>query len=169
MSGLIYTATAIRMVVPVAGANIWEIQATLNTSLLVRTITISFLPIFTYAGGGNVISYANVTLQTLTGLGSGGIRVNPAPQETYNTVAAVTTFNSLVTTPGTTGTVLHAASPSLSAGDFAVLGSMNSSGYYQICPRPMSGGEMLGVFVQPIVTGTPGPITMTSVVEFEEF
>ena len=101
--GLVYTASFSNVSITNAAQNIWEIIAAAGTSLLVHSIRLTFTPTIVSGVAQDVRALLNVQLITTTG--SGGVAVTPAPLNPRNTVAAVTTFNRTVTTPGSASTV----------------------------------------------------------------
>ena len=102
-SGLMYTASFNAVSVTNAAQNIWEIIAAAGVSVLVHSIRLTFVPTITSGVAQDVRAQINV--QTISTTGTGGSAVTPAPLNTRNSLAAVTTFNRLVTTPGTLGVV----------------------------------------------------------------
>jgi len=101
--GLMYTASFNSVSVTNAAQNIWEIIAAAGTSLLIHSIRLTFSPTIVSGVAQDVRAQLNV--QRITTTGTGGVAVTPAPVNQRNTVAAVTTFNRTVTTPGTAGVV----------------------------------------------------------------
>jgi hypothetical protein len=102
-SGLMYTASFQNVTVTNAAQNIWEIIAAAGTSLLIHSIRLTFTPTITSGVAQDVRAQLNI--QTISTTGTGGSAKTPAPLNVRNTVTAVTTFNSLVTTPGTLGVI----------------------------------------------------------------
>src|SRR5208283_1487151 len=96
-NGLMYTAKAQAVSVTSAAQNLWEIIAAAGVSLLIHSIRIEFTPTVV-SGVAQDVRY-NLNIQTLSTTGTGGSAITPAALNRRNTVAAVTTFNSLVTTP----------------------------------------------------------------------
>ena len=101
--GLMYTASFNNVAVTNAAQNIWEIIAAAGTSLLIHSIRLTFAPTIVSGVAQDVRAQMNV--QIITSTGTGGVAVTPAAINPRNTVAAVTTFNRTVTTPGTASTV----------------------------------------------------------------
>jgi hypothetical protein len=101
--GLVYTASFNSASVTNAAQNIWEIIAAAGTSLLVHSIRLTFNP--TIVSGVAQDVRAQLNIQVITTTGTGGVAVTPAPLNKRNTLAAVTTFNRTVTTPGTAGAI----------------------------------------------------------------
>ena len=102
-SGLMYTASFQNVTVTNAAQNIWEIIAAAGTSILVHSIRLTFTPTITSGVAQDVRAQLNI--QTISTTGTGGSATTPTPLNTRNSVAAVTTFNRLVTTPGTLGVI----------------------------------------------------------------
>jgi hypothetical protein len=154
-AGLIYTAVARNISIPGASGQLWEIAAT--SSIVVRSISLSFIPQF------NVTSMARVQVATLSTLGAGGSSVTPGPQDPRNTVGAKTSFISLLTTPGTVLSVLTASNVRVdSKDDYEAL---RHFGPWHVAGLPMSGGSKLGVLITGI---SSDPFSVTSTIEFEE-
>ncbi len=109
--GLFYTASFQNVTVTNAAQNIWEIIAAAGVSLLVHSLRLTFTPTITSGVAQDVRAQLNV--QTITSTGTGGSAKTPAPVNKRNTLAAVTTFNSLVTTPGTLGVVMDSENVSI--------------------------------------------------------
>jgi hypothetical protein len=159
-TGLIYTAVARNIAIPVSSGQLWEISAT--ASIIIRSISISFIPIV--QAFVDVTSMASLQVASLSSLGTGGSAVTPAAQDPRNTVGATTSFRSLVTTPGAVLSVLTASNVRADLkDDYQALGHY---GLWRVAGLPMSGGSRLGV----LITGdTNNPFSVTSVIEFEEF
>jgi hypothetical protein len=102
--GLIYTASFTNVSVASAAQNIWEILAGSTTSILIHSLRLTFSP--TIVSGVAQDVRANLNWQTITAPGSGGASVTPTALNRRNTLAAVSTFQRTVTTPGTLGVVL---------------------------------------------------------------
>ena len=101
--GLMYTASFNAVSVTNAAQNIWEVIAAAGTSLLVHSIRLTFAPTIVSGVAQDVRAQLNV--QVITTTGTGGVAVTPTPVNKRNTLAAVTTFNRTVTTPGTAGSI----------------------------------------------------------------
>jgi hypothetical protein len=102
--GLVYTASFNSVSVTNAAQNIWEIIAAAGTSLLIHSIRLTFNP--TIVSGVAQDVRAQLNIQTISTTGTGGVAVTPAALNRRNTLAAVTTVNRTVTTPGTAGTIM---------------------------------------------------------------
>jgi hypothetical protein len=101
--GLMYTASFNSVSVTNAAQNIWEVIAAAGTSLLVHSIRLTFSPTIVSGVAQDVRAQLNV--QVISTTGTGGVAVTPTPVNKRNTLAAVTTFNRTVTTPGTAGAI----------------------------------------------------------------
>lgn len=109
--GLVYTASFQNVTVTNAAQNIWEIIAAAGVSLLIHSIRLTFTPTITSGVAQDVRAQLNI--QTITTTGTGGSATTPAAVNRRNTLAAVTTFNRLVTTPGTLGVVMDSENVSI--------------------------------------------------------
>ena len=109
--GLFYTASFQNVGVTNAAQNIWEIIAAAGTSLLIHSIRFTVTPTITSGVAQDVRAQLNV--QTISTTGTGGTATTPQPLNPRNTVAAVTTFNRLVTTPGTLGVIMDSENVSI--------------------------------------------------------
>lgn len=109
--GLVYTASFSNVSVTNAAQNIWEIIAAAGVSVLVHSIRLTITPTIVSGVAQDVRAQLNV--QTITTTGTGGTSVTPAALNRRNTLAAVTTFNRLVTTPGTLGVVMDSENVSI--------------------------------------------------------
>lgn len=109
--GLEYTVKLSQVSVTNAAQNLVEFIAAATASVLIHSIRLEFVPTIT-SGVAQDVRY-QLNLQTITSTGTGGSSVTPQPVNSRNTVAAVTTVNSLVTTPGTLGVVMSSAAPSV--------------------------------------------------------
>jgi len=110
-NGLIYTASFSNVSITNAAQNIWEFIAGAGCSVLIHSIRLTITPTITSGVAQDVRAVLN--LQRISTTGTGGTAVTPAPTNARNTVAAVTTTNRLVTTPGTPGTVLDSENVSI--------------------------------------------------------
>lgn len=110
-NGLIYTASFSNVSVTNAAQNIWEIIAGAGCSVLIHSIRLTVTPTITSGVAQDV--RANLNLQRISTTGTGGTAVTPVAINARNSVTAVTTFNRLVTTPGTAGNVLDSENVSI--------------------------------------------------------
>lgn len=101
--GLVYTATD-TWTLANSAQNIWEIIAAAGVSVLVHSIRITWSP--TIVSGVAQDVRAQLAIQTISTTGSGGSAATARALNRRNTVAAVTTCNRGVTTPGTLGVVM---------------------------------------------------------------
>ena len=111
-SGLVYTASFQNVTVTNAAQNIWEIIAAAGVSVLVHSIRLTFTPTITSGVAQDVRAQLNI--QTISTTGTGGSAKTPSALNRRNSLAAVTTFNSLVTTPGTLGVIMDSENVSIS-------------------------------------------------------
>lgn len=155
MNGLIYTATQTNVTVTNAAQNLWEIIAAAGVSILIHSIRIEFVPTITSGVAQDV--RAQLNLQTITSTGTGGSAVTPRATNRRNTVAAVTTVNGLVTTPGTLGVVMSSSNPSVIVPYERI--------YTPDQRIPVSGGARFAV---NLGAGLGGSVTMSSEIYFEE-
>jgi len=102
-SGLMYTVSFSNVSVTNAAQNIWELIAAAGVSFIIHSIRLTFTPTITSGVAQDVRALLNI--QNITTTGSGGSAKTPVAENLRNTVAAVTTCNALVTTPGTAGVV----------------------------------------------------------------
>lgn len=153
--GLVYTASVSNVTVTNAAQNLWEIIAAAGVSLLVHSIRIEFVPTITSGVAQDVRAQLNI--QTITTTGTGGSAVTPRAVNRRNTVAAASTVNSLVTTPGTLGVVMSSSNPSVIVP------------YERIFTPdqriPISGGARLAI---NLGAGLGGSVTMSSEIYLEE-
>ena len=155
-NGLMYTAKAQAVSVTSVAQNLWEIIAGAGVSLLIHSIRIEFVPTIV-SGVAQDVRYA-LAIQIISTTGTGGSAVTPQPEHPRNTVAAVTTFNSLVTTPGTAGAVKSASQPSI---------ILPYERIYTPDQRiPIAGGGRLAI---NLAAGLGATYTMSSEIYFEEF
>jgi len=151
-----YTARVQNVTVTNAAQNLFEIIAAAATSLLVSAIRIEFVPLI-YSGVAQDLRFY-LSIASLSSTGTGGVAVMPAAQHPRNTVAAVTTINSLVTSPGIVATVKSASDPSVLTPYDRVFTSEQR--------YPIVGGGRLGI----AITGSLGQsLTMSAQVDFEEY
>lgn len=155
-NGLMYLATQQNVSVTNAAQNLWEIIAASGTSLLIHSIRIEFVPTITSGVAQDV--RAQLAIQTITTTGTGGSAVTPRAEHPRNTVAAVTTFNGLVTTPGTLGVVKSSSNPSVIV-PFERIFTPDQR-------IPVTGGGRLAI---NLGAGLGGTVTMSSEIYFEEF
>ena len=101
--GLIYTASFSNVSVTNAAQNFWEFIGASTASVLIHSIRITFTP--TINSGVAYDVRALINWGYMTGTGTGGSATTPVALNKRNTVAAVTTVNRLVTTPGATPTI----------------------------------------------------------------
>lgn len=109
--GLMYTASFQNVTVTNAAQNIWEFICASNVGILIHSIRLTFTPTITSGVAQDVRAQLNI--QTITTTGTGGTATTPAAVNPRNTVAAATTVNRLVTTPGTLGTVMSSDNVSI--------------------------------------------------------
>lgn len=100
-SGLMYTASFENLTVTNAAQDIWEFVAAAGVSILIHSIRVTFSPTITSGVAQDV--RARFLMQQRSTTGSGGTAQTPRAVNRRNTVAAATTCNSGVTTPGTAG------------------------------------------------------------------
>ena len=154
--GLMYTATFQNVSVTNVAQNIWEIIAAAATSLLIHSIRLTITPSIVSGVAQDV--RAQLAIQTITTTGSGGVAVTPGALNRRNTVAAVTTFNRTVTTPGTLGVVMDAEIASVIVPFERV---------YTADQRiPITGGGRLAL---NLAAGLGGTFVCSSEIYFEEF
>jgi hypothetical protein len=110
-SGLFYTASFNNVSISNVAQNLWELIAAAGVPLLLHSIRLTITPTITSGVAQDVRAQLNV--QRISTTGSGGSAKTPAPVNSRNTVAASTTANALVTTPGTAGTVLDSENVSI--------------------------------------------------------
>ena len=107
MNGLLYTASfENKALVTGAIENIWEMVAAAGVAVLVYGFRFTIKP--TITSGIAQDERLRIAIQTISTTGTGGTAATPAAVNPRNTVAAATTCNYLVTTPGTAGTILMA-------------------------------------------------------------
>ena len=99
--GLIYTAVGENISITSAAQDIIEVIAAAGVSILIHSVRLTIIP--TIVSGVAQDVRLRLRQQQRTTTGSGGAGVTPRAVNRRNTVAAVTTVNQLVTTPGTTG------------------------------------------------------------------
>lgn len=110
-SGLMYTFSFSNVSVTNAAQNIFEMIAGSGASVLVHSIRLTFTP--TIVSGVAQDVRANLNIQRISTTGTGGSATTPVAVNSRNTVAALTTVNRLVTTPGTAGNVLDSENVSI--------------------------------------------------------
>ena len=103
-NGLMYTHSFSNVSITNAAQNIWEMICAAGVSILVHSIRLTITP--TIVSGVAQDVRANLSIQTISTTGTGGTAVTPAAVNRRNSLAAVTTVNRLVTTPGTLGVVM---------------------------------------------------------------
>lgn len=155
-NGLMYTASQQNVSVTNAAQNLWEIIAAAGTSLLIHSIRVEFVPTITSGVAQDV--RAQLAIQTISTTGTGGSAVTPRAAHPRNTVAAVSTFNGLVTIPGTLGVVKSASTPSVIV-PFERIFTPDQR-------IPITGGGRLAI---NLGAGLGGTVTMSSEIYFEEF
>lgn len=155
-NGLMYTAEQQGVTVTNAAQNLLEIIAAAGVSLLIHSIRIEFVP--TIASGVAQDVRAAIAIQTITTTGTGGSAITPRAVNPRNSVAAVTTVNGLVTTPGTLGVVKSAHNPSVIVPFERI--------YTPDQRIPISGGGRLAI---NLGAGLGGSVLMSSEIYFEEF
>ena len=102
-NGLMYTVSFSNVSITNTAQNIWELIAAAATSFIIHSVRLTITPTITSGVAQDVRALLNI--QNITTTGSGGSAKTPTPTNIRNTVAAVTTCNALVTTPGTAGVV----------------------------------------------------------------
>jgi hypothetical protein len=110
-NGLIYTASFNNISMTNAAQNIWEFIAGASCSVLIHSIRVTVTPTITSGVAQDV--RGTFTLQVISTTGTGGTAVTPTATNRRNTVAAATTCNRLVTTPGTPGAVYDSENVSI--------------------------------------------------------
>jgi hypothetical protein len=155
-NGLMYTAKLQSVTVTNAAQNLFEFIAAAATSLLIHSIRLEFVPTITSGVAQDV--RAAIAIQSITTTGSGGTAVTPAAEHPRNTVAAVTTVNSLVTTPGTLGVVKSAHQPSIIVPFERI--------YTPDQRIPITGGGRLAI---SLAAGLGSSVTLSAEIYFEEF
>lgn len=155
-NGLMYTAKLQSVTVTNAAQNLFEFIAAAATSLLIHSIRLEFVPTITSGVAQDV--RAAIAIQSITTTGSGGTAVTPAAEHPRNTVAAVTTINSLVTTPGTLGVVKSAHQPSIIVPFERI--------YTPDQRIPITGGGRLAI---NLAAGLGSSVTLSAEIYFEEF
>jgi hypothetical protein len=154
--GLMYTASCSAVSVTNAAQNLWELIAAAGVSILVHSIRITWSPTITSGVAQDVRAQLNI--QTITTTGTGGSAVTPRAVNRRNTLAAVTTVNNLVTTPGTLGVIMDSELASIIVPFERI--------YTPDQRIPISGGNRLAVNLGAGL-GTTYP--MSSEIYFEEF
>jgi hypothetical protein len=109
--GLVYTASVDAVSVTNAAQDLLEFVAAAGVPLLIHSIRVTFVPTITSGVAQDV--RARLQLQQRSTTGTGGSAVTPRAVSRRNSVAAATTVNSLVTTPGTTGLLWSAEEVSI--------------------------------------------------------
>lgn len=155
-NGLMYTAKQQSVSVTNAAQNLWEIIAAASTSLLIHSIRLEFVPTITSGVAQDV--RAAISIQTISTTGTGGSAITPIAEHPRNSVAAVTTFNSLVTAPGTLGVVKSASNPSIIV-PFERIFTPDQR-------IPITGGGRLAI---NLAAGLGSTIVLSSEIYFEEF
>ena len=155
-NGLMYIAKQQAVSCTNVAQNLWEIIAAAGVSLLIHSIRIEFTPTIV-SGVAQDVRYA-LAFQTISTTGTGGSAITLQPENTRNTVAAVTTFNGLVTTPGTLAAVKSAFQPSVIV-PFERIFTPDQR-------IPISGGGRLAI---NLAAGLGGTVVMSSEIYFEEF
>lgn len=109
--GLVYTASFSNVTVTNAAQNLWELIAAAGVSLLIHSIRLTFTPTITSGVAQDVRALLNI--QTISTTGTGGTAITPRALNRRNTIAAVTTANSLVTTPGSLSVIMDSENVSI--------------------------------------------------------
>lgn len=99
--GLMYTASFENLTVTAGAQDIWEFVAAAGVSILIHSVRVTIAPTVTSGVAQDV--RMRLEMQQRTTTGSGGTSQTPRALNRRNTVAAATTCNSGVTTPGTAG------------------------------------------------------------------
>jgi hypothetical protein len=110
-NGLMYTVSFSNVSITNAAQNIWELIAGAGCSVLIHSMRLTITPTITSGVAQDVRALLNI--QKITTTGTGGSAKTPAAVNNRNTVAAVTTCNSLVTTPGSASTILDSENVSI--------------------------------------------------------
>jgi hypothetical protein len=110
-NGLMYTVSFSNVSITNAAQNIWELIAGAGCSVLIHSVRLTVTPTITSGVAQDVRALLN--LQKITTTGTGGSAKTPAAVNNRNTVAAVTTCNALVTTPGSASTILDSENVSI--------------------------------------------------------
>jgi hypothetical protein len=158
-NGLMYTAKFQSVTVTNAAQNLWE-MITGAASILIHSIRIEFVPTITSGVAQDV--RAAIAIQTISSTGTGGSAVTPVAEHPRNTIASLTTVNSLVTTPGTLALVKSASNPSVIV-PFERIFTPD-----QRIPVA-SGGGTGGRLAINLAAGLGGSVVMSSEIYFEEF
>ena len=101
--GLVYTAAFENASITNVAQDIWEFIAAAGVSLLLHSVRLTISPTITSGVAQDV--RIRLQMQQRTTTGSGGTGATPRAVNRRNTVAAATTCNYLVTTPGTGGVI----------------------------------------------------------------
>jgi hypothetical protein len=151
-----YTARVQNVTVTNVAQNLFEIIAAGATSLLIHAIRIEFVPSIVSGVGQDLRFFLSIA--SLSSTGTGGTAVMPSALHPRNTVAAVTTINSLVTSPGTVVAIKSASDPSVLTPYDRVFTSDQRI--------PVVGGGRLGI----AITGSLGQsLSMSGTIDFEEY
>lgn len=110
-NGLMYTVKLSQVSVTNAAQNLFEFIGAATAAVLIHSVRLEFVPTITSGVAQDV--RAQINFQTISTTGTGGSSVTPQPTNQRNTVSAVTTVNSLVTTPGTLSVVDGSFAPSV--------------------------------------------------------
>ena len=102
-SGLIYTVSFENTTITNAPQDIWEFVAAAGVSILIHSVRLTIAPTITSGVAQDV--RMRLQMQQRSTTGSGGTAQTPRALNRRNTVAAATTCNSGVTTPGTSGNI----------------------------------------------------------------
>lgn len=102
-NGLMYTVSFGSVSLPNAATGIFEISAA-SCAVLIHSIRVTFIPTIT----SGIAQDVRLPLQSarITTLGSGGSATTPRPVNSRNTLTPSGTYNTMNTTPGTTGNIL---------------------------------------------------------------
>jgi len=102
-NGLMYTVSFENTTITNAVQDIWEFVAAAGVSILIHSVRLTIAPTITSGVAQDV--RIRLQMQQRTTTGSGGTAQTPRALNRRNTVAAATTCNSGVTTPGTSGVI----------------------------------------------------------------
>lgn len=110
-NGLMYTASFSNASITNAAQNIWELIAASAVAVLVHSIRLTITPTITSGVAQDVRAQLNI--QQISTTGTGGSAKTPTAVNRRNTLAAATTANALVTTPGTAGVIYDSENVSI--------------------------------------------------------
>lgn len=169
VNGLGYIAALNNVTVTSGGVNLWEILPGASVSVTIKKIRIALaVPV---ALGVEWPGFCTVSLWFLTTVGTGGLVVVPEPQHPRMVTAPLTTFNSLVTSPGTQGNIISASEHSTVGGTLEfrefLPSSITMSGVHG--GIGVAGALGLAVNVAPLVSTGITSVQVSSEIYFEEF